>query len=192
MKDVVIKHPKKYDNILNKTKDAGFNQLSDSKAGALLASLCASKPKGKFIELGTGTGLCTAWMLSGMCEHSSLVTVDNDKKLVFIAKKFLADDPRVDFIVGDGENFITNAEKNSIDLIFADTWPGKYNHLEEALALLKVGGVYLIDDMLPQENWPDNHDKKADALINYLESRPDFTITKMCWSTGIIICVKNS
>ncbi|WP_139458813.1 hypothetical protein [Bathymodiolus thermophilus thioautotrophic gill symbiont] len=79
---------------------------------------------------------------------------------------------------------------NSIDFIFADTWPGKYNYLEELLNLLKGGGIYLIDDMLPQENWPEGHNIKADNLIQYLENREDFNCVKLNWSTGIIICTK--
>ena len=79
-----------------------------------------------------------------------------------------------------------------MDLIFADTWPGKYNHLEETLNLLKVGGIYIIDDMLPQENWPEGHENKAIGLMQNLAARNNFTITKMCWSTGLMICVKNS
>jgi len=81
-------------------------------------------------------------------------------------------------------------KKKSIDFIFADTWPGKYNHLEETLELLKTGGIYLIDDMLPQENWPKGHSQKAEKLLTYLENREDVLLTKLCWSTGIVICTK--
>jgi len=38
----------------------GFDQVSDKSLGSLLATLCASKPHGKFLELGTGCGLSTA------------------------------------------------------------------------------------------------------------------------------------
>ncbi len=113
--------PSAYKAILKQTHKAGFSQLSDEKVGALLATLCASKPAGNIVELGTGTGLCTAWMLHGMCQFSSLKTVDNDKALVEIAKNNLSDDARVEFTVGDGVPFIDDIDINSIDLIFADT-----------------------------------------------------------------------
>ncbi|CAC9536201.1 hypothetical protein [uncultured Gammaproteobacteria bacterium] len=38
---------------------------------------------------------------------------------------------------------ILNTKPNSIDFIFTDTWPGKYNHLEDTLKLLKIGGMYV-------------------------------------------------
>ena len=192
MNDDVFSFPKQYQQILDDTKSMGFNQLSDGKAGSLLSSLCTSKVRGGFLELGTGTGLCTSWMLQGMCESSTLTTVDNDKQLVDIAKKHLNNDQRVNFVVGNGEDLIDSLEPLSMDLIFADTWPGKYNHLEETLSLLKIGGFYIIDDMLPQDNWPDGHEVKSINLINALSSRADLTITKMSWSTGLLVCVKNA
>jgi hypothetical protein len=76
-------------------------------------------------------------------------------------------------------------------MIFADTWPGKYFELEKTLALVKVGGYYIIDDMNPTDDWPEGHAEKATALIDQLEARADFLITKMNWSTGIIICTRN-
>jgi len=86
----------------------------------------------------------------------------------------------------------TLARKNpsSFDLIFADTWPGKYFHLDETWFLLKPRGVYLIDDMLPQPNWPDGHAEKAEALIQTLQNRQDLLVSPMDFSTGLFYCVK--
>jgi len=36
---------------------------SDVMVGALLRLLAAAKPGGRMLELGTGTGLATAWVL---------------------------------------------------------------------------------------------------------------------------------
>jgi len=91
----------------------------------------------------------------------------------------------------DGTQWIKSYTGKPFDLIFADAWPGKYSELEEILELLKIGGFYVVDDMEPQENWPEGHEKLANDLAQYLEERSDMTITKMKWSTGIIIAVKN-
>jgi predicted O-methyltransferase YrrM len=190
--DGINDFPQSYTKIREATIALGFDQLSDEKVGSLLSTLCASKANGVFLELGTGTGLCTSWMLHGMCKLSRLITVDNEKSLVDVAKKYLGEDPRVEFILGKGEELIEGLTPASVDLIFADTWPGKYNHLEETLSLLKEGGIYVIDDMLPQENWPQGHAEKADNLINYLESRDDLLTSKLSWSTGVMICSKKA
>ena len=176
--------------IEKETKAIGFDQTSDVQVGALLSTLVASKPDAKILELGTGSGLSTAWIAYGMDKKSHLITVDNDEKLVNIAKKYLGSDSHIDFRVSLGEEVIDETEKNSIDFIFADTWPGKYYYLDEALKLLKVGGIYVIDDMLPQANWPEGHDKKVDALIETLKCRDDLHITQMDWATGVVLCTK--
>ena len=82
------------------------------------------------------------------------------------------------------------AERATYDLIFADTWPGKYWLLDETLALLSPGAFYVIDDMLPQPNWPTGHASNVAALIATLEGRSDLHITKLNWSTGLIIAAR--
>ena len=190
MKDSISYLPNGYKEILDATNKIKFNQLSDLKTGSLLSTLSASKPKGKFLELGTGSGLSTAWILQGMDAHSTLKTIDSDEVLLNIAKQYLGADKRVEFILGKGEDLILKIEQNTIDFIFADTWSGKYNHLDETLSLLKLGGIYIIDDMLPQDNWPDGHSEKVSALVKELENRDDYLLTKLCWSTGVVICTK--
>jgi predicted O-methyltransferase YrrM len=180
----------KIKSIEKKSKTIGFDQISDSNVGSLLVTLCASKPHGKFLELGTGCGLSTVWMSDGIDAQSRLISVDNDEKVIAIAKEHLSEDERITFICGSGEAVIDDIEDHSIDLIFADTWPGKYHYLEEALALLKVGGIYIIDDMLPQENWPEGHEKKVDALVNHLHERDDFKVVKLNWASGVMIATK--
>jgi predicted O-methyltransferase YrrM len=76
------------------------------------------------------------------------------------------------------------------DLIFADAWAGKYRLVDETLALLKSSGIYVVDDMLPQPNWPDGHGVKASTLIAMLEQRTDLTVTKLSWASGLVVAVK--
>jgi hypothetical protein len=61
---------------------------------------------------------------------------------------------------------------------------------EETIALVKEGGFYVIDDMLPQPNWPEGHAERVEQFISALEKRNDLALTKMNWSTGIIIVTK--
>ena len=86
--------------------------------------------------------------------------------------------------------FLTASRHGRYDLVFADAWPGKYSHFELTVAVLNVGGLLIIDDMLPQPNWPDGHAPKASALSRELLSRPDFTAVSLEWSTGLVIATK--
>ncbi|MFW2439461.1 MAG: O-methyltransferase, partial [Arenicellales bacterium] len=126
MKDTVKIYPVAYEEILKDTNNIGFDQLSDPLLGSFLSTLSATKVSGDFLELGTGSGISTSWILHGMDSCSSLTTVDSNEGLVAIAKKHLGKDDRVKFIIGEGGELITNTEPNSIDFIFADAWAGKY------------------------------------------------------------------
>ncbi|MDP1812902.1 MAG: methyltransferase domain-containing protein [Leadbetterella sp.] len=172
------------------TKEMGFTMPSDILTCSLLKTLAGSKPNGKFLELGTGTGLSTAWILDGIDVKSSLISIDYDPKLLEIAQEHLGSDTRLSLECVDGEAWVNQNLGQKFDYIFADTWHGKYLMLDEVLEMLNIGGLYIIDDMLPQENWPQGHAEKALHLEKYLERRTDLKLTKLNWATGIMIAVK--
>ncbi len=183
--------PAQYDNIVIATRKLSFDMASDLQTGALLSTMVASKPGAKILELGTGSGLSTSWILQGMDETAHLTTIDNNALLQEVATQYLAD-PRINFVLADGYQWLKACKSESFDFIFADAMPGKYDLFEEAFSLLKKGGIYFIDDMLPQPNWPAGHADRVEGFIQMLEQRTDLTLTKMNWSTGIIIVAKTA
>lgn len=188
--DINQPYPKAYNAIQEATRVSGFTMASDIQTCSLLKTLAASKPAAKFLELGTGTGLSTAWILEGMSRDAKLVSIDNDEVFLQIAQKHLGSDQRLTLVHTDGADWVENNRGQKYDYIFADTWHGKYLLLDEVLDMLNPGALYIIDDMLPQPNWPEGHDLKALKLIEDLEAREDLVITKQVWATGIIIAVK--
>ena len=105
----IYEYPATLDLIINDTQKMGFDMASEPKTGSLLRALAASKPNGKFLELGTGTGLSAAWILSGMDKKSTFTSVDNDPEAQSIALKYLGHDPRIKFVCEDGGTWL---EKN--------------------------------------------------------------------------------
>ena len=185
-----ITYPKSYHSIDEETRKAGFTMASDVLTCSLLRTLAAAKPGGDFLELGTGTGLSTAWILDGMNADSQLTSIDNAADFLAIAQLHLSNDQRLRLVEADAEQWIQANAGAMFDYIFADTWHGKYYSLDETLAMLKPGGFYIIDDMLPQPNWPEGHAEKADKLMADLDARADLILTKQHWASGIIIGVK--
>lgn len=182
--------PAALDAILADTARLGFDMASEPTVGALLAALAATKPGGRLLELGTGTGHGTAWLLSGMDATARLDTVDTDAAVTAVAVRHLGADSRVAFHPMDGADFIRQAPTAHFDVIYADAWPGKFTHLDEALALLRPGGIYVIDDLLPQPNWPDGHASNVSRLIDDLERRPEFTTVRLAWASGLMVVVR--
>ncbi len=188
----IVGMPSVLEAIRRDTQDLGFGMASESKTGALLKVLAASKPGGRFLELGTGTGVGTAWLLAGMDATAKLDSVDSDERILAVAKRHLGADRRVTFHLADGAEFLARLPSGQFDFIYADTWPGKFTHLRAALALLQLGGIYVVDDLLPQPNWPEGHAPKVPALINELETDRQFAAVKLSWASGLMILVRTS
>jgi predicted O-methyltransferase YrrM len=185
-----IRPPVALARILKRTTDLRFEMASEDRTGALLRTLAASKPGGRFLELGTGTGVATAWVLDGMDVTSELISIDVNATFQQVARDVLGDDARVTFIADDAVAFLNRQPAASFDFVFADALRGKFEGLDEALRVVQSGGIYIIDDMLPQSNWPDGHAPRVLGLLETLASHPDFEITPMAWASGLVVAVR--
>ena len=172
------------------TAESGFNMASESLVGQLLRTLVASKPAGRFLEVGTGTGIGAAWMLDGMDAASTLVSVDVNPVSQQIARDVLGGDSRLELILQDALQYLRSSATPVFDLVFADALPGKYDGLSDALAVVKPGEFYVIDDLLPQPNWPPGHAAKVPVLQNALASNPALRTVSMDWASGVMVVVK--
>ena len=185
-----IREPGVISSIWHATREIGFSMASEPLTCSFLRTLAASRPGAKFLELGSGTGLSTAWLLDGMNATATLTTVDNNKTALEVLRHHLGNDKRLTVVCSDGDEFIKSIAGQRFDFIFADTWSGKYQMLDETLALLNPGGLYVIDDMLPQPNWPEGHAEKVTALVEKLERLPMFFTSKISWASGLIVATK--
>jgi predicted O-methyltransferase YrrM len=185
-----VRFPPKYVEVLKASQSMDFKMGSDVRTGNLLQALAAAKPKGRFLEIGTGMGLSATWILNGMDSQSTLLSVDNNPDLSSVAEKILGFDSRLTLMVADGAEFIKSLAGQTFDFIFADSWPGKYNTLEETLQLVAPGGFYVVDDMLPQPNWLEGHQLSVDELLVKLDALKNFHVCKINWSTGLVLCTR--
>ena len=190
--DTIHTYPKGYSALEIASKSIRFSMPSDLQTGALLKTLVGSKPGARVLELGTGTGLATAWLLAGMDVDSTLLSIDNEATYLAVANNFLGQDNRLKLLRADAGAWLESPHNQMFDFIFADAWPGKYANLEAVLGTLATGGLYIIDDMLPQPNWPDGHGNNVDKLVADLERRDDLHITRLTWATGILIATKKT
>ncbi len=193
MNDSHIGHiPGGYEEILRDSKAINFGMPSDMQTGALLSVLAASKPQARVLELGTGTGLGSAWLLEGMDDASVLISIEANREYQDVARRHLGHDARLQLVAGDALRFIEDHEGNAFDLIYADAMPGKYIGFGHSLRLLKRGGILVLDDILPQPNWPANHQAKVDSLLQTIDelSPREFMSVKLRWYTGHILITK--
>lgn len=187
-----IQSPPQVETILRETQRLGFNMASEPQTGALLRTLAASKPNGHFLEIGTGTGYGTAWILHGMDANSTLESVDINPEVQSVARQVFAAEGRLSLFTQDAIGFLESRPQNTYDFIFADTFAGKFERLDLTLSLLKPGGILLLDDLLPQPNWPTGHDLKVARLLTELDNLSGCHITKLRWASGLVILSKTS
>ena len=86
--------------------------------GALLRWLATLHSPGSIAEIGTGPGVSTAWLISGMREDTTLVSCDLDEVLVKGAIEFFSGYPNLTFRFGDWVNAL--AGDAPYDLVFFD------------------------------------------------------------------------
>ncbi|WP_460062743.1 O-methyltransferase [Streptomyces sp. YKOK-I1] len=192
MDDTPSRFPDTLPALRARTRAAGFTMSCEDRTGSLLAVLAAARPEGRVLELGTGTGEGTAWLLSGMGPAARLVTVELEPAHQAVAREELSADTRVTFVEGDGGAWLDAYDGAPFDLVFADTWPGKFNRLDRALDLVAPGGTYLIDDLDPQPGWPEGHQASVERLLAELEAREDFRCVRLAWASGLLMAVRSS
>ncbi len=86
--------------------------------GALLRCLAAAHPGGVLGEIGTGPGVSTAWLLSGMSSASRLISCDIDDALALSAARLFVDHANVEILAGDWA--LVMAPRGPFDLLFFD------------------------------------------------------------------------
>ena len=99
--EIITDIPVQYHRIKEDTERLSFQMNSDLLTGNLLKTLTASKRRSRILELGTGGGLATSWILDGMDQDSTLLTIENNAALWQIAKEQITD-PRIEFLLDDG------------------------------------------------------------------------------------------
>jgi predicted O-methyltransferase YrrM len=184
--------PKPLEAIMAEIRQIGFQSWCWPQVGALLRVMAALKPGGRLLEIGTATGVGTCWLLDGMDAKARLLTVDINPKVQAVARSHLGADARLTVVCEDAEATIRREPPDTFDLIFADGGAGKHALLDEALALLRPGGIYVCDDTKPHPMWPPEHAATIPPLMQALAARKDFRRVYIDWSSGVVVMVKTA
>ncbi|MGW8375631.1 class I SAM-dependent methyltransferase [Streptomyces sp. ODS28] len=150
---------------LEQAHGAGFAQSCTPEVGRLLAALALSKPGGRIAESGTGFGVGTAWLRSGLHGGAELLTVERDPGRADGAAELFRADPQLTVLTGDWTLLRRHAP---YDLFFCDGG-GKREDPDGVVDLLAPGGVLILDDFSPSHQWPPLFNGAPDELrIAYL------------------------
>lgn len=121
--------------------------------GAALSFLASVTGARAVVELGTGTGVSGLWLLRGMAADGVLTSVDLEAenqrhaREVFTAAGFASQ--RFRLIAGAALDVMPRLTESGYDIVFIDADQAEYEeYLDQALRLLRPGGVLAVDDAL--------------------------------------------
>ncbi|MFJ5084773.1 hypothetical protein [Streptomyces sp. NPDC088706] len=55
------------------------------------------------------------------------------------------------------------------------------------IGLLAPGGLYVVDDLLPQPTWPSGHQARVDDFLAHLSEHPNLLGTAATWASGLLV-----
>jgi len=122
---------------------SGFTQSCSVGTGRLLHVLTAGVRNGRVGELGTGSGVGSAWIASALEPTSELVTVELDETLARRSAGIFADLGNVNVVQGDWSEISRFAP---FDLLFCDTVAPKREQVNATVSLLAPGATIVLDD----------------------------------------------
>ncbi|MCW2934379.1 MAG: methyltransferase type 11 [Actinomycetia bacterium] len=175
---------------LARARQAGFPMSCERAVGQLLAVLAAHLPEGaRVLELGTGTGVGTAWIVSGLLPRTDVTVTSVEKDPATAAVAANGDWPSfVDLRRGEALEVL--GESGTFDLIFADAPGGKWEGLDRSVAALRPHGLLIVDDMTPEPDWTDSHRAAQDKVRQALLSAPGLTSAELAAGSGVILSAR--
>ncbi|GLQ31881.1 O-methyltransferase [Litoribrevibacter albus] len=209
---------KLYEYMLSKgiRESALLTRLREETAKDPLARMQISPEQGQFmkllvsivqpqtiLEIGTFTGYSSLCMAMASNDDCHITTCDNDESWTAIAKRYWQEagvEQKVTLKLGEAlstlDSLANEGKSNSFDLIFLDADKENYpNYFIKLKALLKVGGLLLIDNVFWSGKVADSSDVSTATsgvreLNDALHKDKDFEISMIPISDGLTIAKK--
>jgi predicted O-methyltransferase YrrM len=139
----------------------GFGQICRPETGRLLQTLAATVTSGVVAEFGTGCGYGAAWIAAGLHPGARLFTVESDERKTAAARDVLGRFANVEVVCGDWQSILS---RGPFRLAFVDARPAKHDGAPLVIDSLAPGAIAIIDDLTPEELWPDEWRGQLDPV----------------------------
>ena len=140
--------------------------------GALLR--CLASRGGNILEIGTGPGVSTAWILDGMPTDARLLTCEIEGPLAASASEYFSSDGRVEVRSGDWQTVIEG--DSEFDLIFFDgaarLFFEDHSNWDPLVDMMKLRGQLILDDLAPIGLWPSEWKGMTDHQREFVLCNP--------------------
>lgn len=167
--------------------------------GSQLATLAAISRSKSIVEVGTGAGVSSLWLLSAS-EDSTLTTIDEEPEYQNVAREnFKAAQlpaSRVRVITGRAASVLGNMAEAAYDLVFLDLDPNDLaGILSQAISITKPGGAIVIAHALWRDRVPNPalREDETDALrkaIGLFSTDENYLTTMSLVGDGLLVVAK--
>ena len=158
------------------SRRAGYASFCRNETGRLLATLAATRT-GTVAEFGTGCGVGTAWLRSGVRgEKARIVTAELNPKLAEAAAEIFRDDDQVEVLAADWSTLL---DRGPYSLLFLDSEEPTQVSVDAIADLVEDGGIVVLDDFTPCELWPPITHGRVDTLREHWLTDDRFTAVEV-------------
>lgn len=139
-------------------------------AGVALRALAAALQAAHVVEVGTGAGVSGLWLLEGMSPDGILTSIDVEQEHQRAARQAFAaagvPPQRTRVIAGDASQVLPRLTDGAYDLVLVDADKDSYPlYAEQAIRLLRSGGVLALDNMLWHDTVADPASRDATTTV---------------------------
>ena len=166
----------------------GYVSFCRNETGRLLATLAATR-QGTLAEFGTGTGVGTAWLRSGVREDARILSAELDADLAGAAAEIFESDDQVEVVAAD---WSTLRDRGPFSLLFLDAREPKDSGADTVVDLVEPGGMVVLDDFTPCASWPPVYSGRVDSLREQWLTDERFTTVEVMVApdTAVLIATK--
>ena len=170
------------------SRRSGYVSFCRNETGRLLATLAATRT-GTLAEFGTGCGVGTAWLRSGVRADARILTAELDASLAEAAAEIFVEDPQVEVVAAD---WSTLRDRGPFSLLFLDAKEPKNSGAETVIDLVEPGGIVVLDDFTPCASWPPVFEGRVDVLREQWLTDERFTTVEVMVASdaAVLIAVK--
>lgn len=161
------------------------------QVGQFLSLLVALKAPKLVLEIGTGSGYSTLWILRYLPEGGKIITIERDKNRFCDALAMFYQRP-VEVVLGKAEDFLCQCEER-FDMIFLDAEKRSYPRLFPLLsARLQNRGILVVDNLLgehlhQERKTPLPAKKALEDFYEAIQASSQFRVFAFSWEDGFLV-----
>ncbi len=167
------------------SRRSGYVSFCRNETGRLLATLAATRT-GTLAEFGTGCGVGTAWLRSGIRGDARILTAELDPKLADAAADIFENDPQVEVVAADWSIL---RDRGPFSLLFLDAKEPKSSGADTVVDLIEPGGVVVLDDFTPCASWPPVFEGRVDVLREQWLTDERFTTVEVMVASDAAVLI---